>query len=98
MAASFPPELQEGVVHARLSGEMVEIPASDWLAQNRTPVRGNMTCMYIDGISPERSQEIFAQLSPNGEITDSFSRQPFGWYGRLVDAFGVIWMFHALET
>ena len=95
MAAAFPKEMHNKIVHARLRSEVIDIPASDWLANYETPNRGNMNCMYIDGGSPEHTKKIFEQLSEHGRITDPFNAQPFGWYGRLIDQFGVIWMFHA---
>lgn len=95
MAAAFPPELHSRVVHARLSSGDIDIPASDWLAPHETPVRGNMSCMYINGFTPEETKSVFEKLSKGGTVTDPFSQQPFGWYGRIIDAYGVIWMFHA---
>jgi len=49
MKAMFPPALHSRVVHANLKSDVAEIPASDWLAQGETPVRGNMMCMYVGG-------------------------------------------------
>lgn len=95
MAVAFPPMLHERVVHARLTNGAVDIPASDWLALNETPMRGNMNCLYINGWTPAETNTIFEKLSKNGTITDPLTEQPFGWYGRLIDAFGVIWMFQA---
>lgn len=95
MASAFPSALHGRVVHARLTGEGVDIPASDWLAMNEKPVRGNMNCMYVSGRPAEYTKAVFEKLSKGGTITDPFEAKPFGWYGRLMDAFGVIWMFHA---
>jgi PhnB protein len=95
MAPAFPPSLHERIVHARLISGETDIPASDWLAQNETPVRGNMNCMYVSGWTPDQTKSIFEKLSKDGTVTNQLSEQPFGWYGRLIDSFGVIWMFHA---
>jgi PhnB protein len=95
MARMFPPALHSRAVHARLVSDMVDIPASDWLAQNVTPVRGNMLCMYLDGGSYEQLKVFFTKLSAGGTITDPLKEQPFGYYGALNDKFGVRWMFHA---
>ncbi|NUQ25220.1 MAG: hypothetical protein HUU34_14840 [Saprospiraceae bacterium] len=51
--------------------------------------------MYINGFTPEETKSVFEKLSKGGTVTDPFSQQPFGWYGRIIDAYGVIWMFHA---
>jgi PhnB protein len=95
MASAFPAELHGRVVHARLAGGGVDLSASDWLAVNEKPVRGNMNCLYIDGDTPVATRAVFEKLSKGGTVTDPFEGKPFGWYGRLIDAFGVIWMFHA---
>ena len=58
------------------------------------PERGNMNCLYVSGNSAENTRKIFELLSKNGKISDELAEQPFGMYGRLIDQFGVIWMFH----
>jgi PhnB protein len=72
----------------------VEILASDWLAQNERPVRGNMMCMYVHDGTPDELKGLFEQLSDGGTVTDRLQQQPFGYYGALNDRFGVRWMFH----
>ena len=94
MKAMFPPALYTRVVHARLESNAVNIHASDWLAQNETPIRGNMMCMYVHDGTPEELTGLFQQLSDGGTITDPLQQQPFGYYGALNDRFGVRWMFH----
>jgi PhnB protein len=94
MKAMFPPALHSRVVHANHKSDVVEIPASDWLAQGDTPVRGNMMCMYVADGTPDELKRLFEQLSNGGTITDPLQEQPFGYYGALNDQFGVRWMFH----
>jgi PhnB protein len=94
MNTMFPPALHSRVVHANLKSDLVEIPASDWLAQNETPVRGNMMCMYVQGGTPAELKRLFEQLSDGGTVTDPLQQQAFGFYGALNDRFGVRWMFH----
>lgn len=89
----FPPALHERVVHAHLKSDIADIPASDWLAQDDTPVRGNMMSMYLNGGIPEELKGFFEKLSRDGTVTDPLQKQPFGWYGALNDKFGVRWMF-----
>ncbi len=98
MGPAFPIYLHDRIVHGRLTIGERYIPASDFLAHDEEPVRGNMNCMYVDFGTAESIGDIFEKLSKGGTITDPFSKQPFGWYGRIIDAFGVIWMFHADAT
>lgn len=93
MKQMFPPGLHERVIHARLKSDIVDIPASDWLAQNETPVRGNMMCMYLNGGTHAELKRLFEKLSESGTITDPLQEHPSGWYGALNDKFGVRWMF-----
>ncbi len=93
MAKMFPPALHSHVVHARLTSDVVDIPASDWLAQNETPVGGNMSCMFLNGGPTKDLKELFEKLSEGGKITDPLQEQPFGYCGALDDRFGVRWMF-----
>jgi PhnB protein len=95
MAPMFPPSLHARVVHARLTSDVVDIPASDWLAQDETPVRGNMLCLYLSGGKYEEMKGLFEKLSEGGTVTDPLQKKPFGYYGALNDRFGVRWMFHA---
>lgn len=95
MAASFPPPLRQRTLPARLLADEIVLSASDWLTPNEPPSRGNMNALYIESGAPERARELFERLSRGAAVTAPFAEQPFGWYGRLVDAYGVIWMFHA---
>lgn len=72
MAKMFPPALHSHVVHARLTSDVVDIPASDWLAQNETPVGGNMSCMFLNGGLTKDLKELFEKLSEGGKITDPY--------------------------
>lgn len=95
MANAFPAHLHQRVLHARLRNDWLDLPASDWLASDEAPQAGNQHCLYLEGPSLESIQLFFAQLAAGGRVTTPLERQPFGWYGRLVDRFGVIWMFQA---
>lgn len=95
MASAFPRALHQRTVHARLVAPEISVTASDWLATGDTPVRGNMQALYVSGGTPEHTRALFDTLAKGGTVTAPFTGQPFGWYGRLADAYGVIWMFHA---
>ena len=94
MAQGIPAALHQRIVHARLTNAGINLSASDWLAPNEAPSRGNMNALYVEA-TPERARAIFDRLSAGGRITTPFTQQPFGWYGRVVDVYGVVWMLHA---
>jgi PhnB protein len=84
---------QDKVVNAHLSGGSLEISASDWLALNETPVRGNTVCLFLSGGTFEELKTIFDKLSQGAEVTNPLKEVFFGVYGALNDRFGVRWMF-----
>lgn len=90
----MPGSHHDKVLNARLRGSNVDISASDWLRPDRTPVRGNTTCLYLSGGTFQELKSLFGKLADGGEVTDPLSQQFFGTYGALNDRFGVRWMFH----
>ena len=94
MRNMFPSQFHSRIVNARLVSDLVDISASDWLAANEAPVRGNMMCMYLNGGNAGALKQFFEMLSVRGKVTDPLQSQPFGLYGALNDQFGVRWMFH----
>jgi PhnB protein len=87
------PFQQEKVLHAHLAAGAMEISASDWLAVNETPVRGNTVCMFVTGGTFDELKVIFDKLSSGANVTDPLKELFFGVYGALNDKFGVRWMF-----
>ena len=84
---------QEKVLHARLRSGSLEISASDWLALNATPVRGNTVCLLLSAKTMAELKVPFEKLSAAAEVTDPLKPTFFGSYGALNDQFGVRWMF-----
>ncbi len=95
MAAQFPENMHDRIINGSVSGKNLQLSASDWMLPEEKPARGNMNCLYVSGTDNAETAEIFAALSENGKITDPLTKQPFGLYGRLIDQFNVIWMFHS---
>ena len=89
----MPAAQQEKIVNAQLRNGKLDISASDWLRPDRTPIRGNMVCLYLSGGSFQELKSIFEKLSEHGEVTDPLQERFFGIYGALNDEFGVRWMF-----
>jgi uncharacterized glyoxalase superfamily protein PhnB len=73
----------------------LEVSASDWLALDETPIRGNTVCLYLSGGTREELRTLFERLSEGAEVTNPLKEQFFGMYGALNDKFGVRWMFHS---
>jgi PhnB protein len=84
---------QDKVLNARLRSGAVEISASDWLARDQTPVRGNTVCLYLSGGTFPDLKTLFEKLAEGAEVTNPMKDQFFGVYGALNDRFGVRWMF-----
>jgi PhnB protein len=84
---------QNKVLNAHLRSGAVEISASDWLATDATPMRGNTVCLYLSGGTFEELKTLFAKLAESANVTNPLKEQFFGVYGALNDRFGVRWMF-----
>jgi PhnB protein len=95
MKAQFPPEKQDRVVNARLQSGAIDISASDWLLDSRTPKTGNTVCLYISEGTAAELNAYFDTLSEGADpaVLDSLVEMPFGLYGALTDKYGVRWMF-----
>jgi PhnB protein len=89
------PEIQQDkVLNARLTKGNLEISASDWLRPDRTPIRGNMVCLYLRGGAFPELSALFQKLSEGAQVTDPLEQQFHGYYGAFNDQFAVRWMFH----
>ena len=84
---------QDKVLNAHLCGGALEISASDWLAVNETPVRGNTVCLFLSGGTFEELKALFDKLSQGANVTNPLKEVFFGVYGALNDRFGMRWMF-----
>ena len=89
----MPAFLQDKVVNAHLSAGLLEISASDWLAVDEKPMRGNTACLFLTGGTIQNLKTAFDKLSEGAEATDPLKEVFFGMYGALNDKFGVRWMF-----
>lgn len=88
---------QDKVLNAHLIAGPMEISASDWLAPNETPVRGNTLCLFLNGGKFQDLKTAFDQLSRGGKVTNPLKETFFGFYGALNDKFGVRWMFQTTK-
>ena len=89
----MPAVQQEKIIYARLKSPSIDISASDWLAANGSPIRGNTVCLFLSGGTVPELKALFEKLSDGAEVTSPLKEQFFGMYGALNDKFGVRWMF-----
>lgn len=86
---------QQKVLNAHLTMDNLELSASDWLAVNETPVRGNTVCVFLRAGTFQELQAAFNKLAQGAQVTNPLKETYFGTYGALNDKFGVRWMFQA---
>jgi len=84
-------ELRGKIMHARFEGPGVAFFASD--NTDAEPMRG--FAMFVIVESRPRMDELFAALGEGGVVTTPVGVQPWGYYGKLTDRFGVQWMMMA---
>lgn len=78
------------ILHARFEGPGVLFHASD--NDDAEPMKGSAMMLEFEDLAAMR--ELFARMAVGGRITVPLARQYWGtFFGMLVDAFGVQWMF-----
>lgn len=77
------------------AAERIELSATDWLHETRTPTVGNTVAVYLSGGTPDELRTIFDRLADGADrdLLDDLRQMPFGTYGHLADRFGVHWFF-----
>lgn len=95
MRENFPEATHERVINAHLTGGGVQISASDWMAADLEPVRGNMSAVFVTGRADAAFAAIFDRLRVGAQQQhlQELHELPFGLYGQLYDRFGVQWIF-----
>ena len=76
------------IMHARFEGPGVLFYASD--NHDAEPMRGSAHFLMMD--DREQTDRLFNRLAKGGTITTALGMQPWGYYGKLTDQFGVQWM------
>jgi PhnB protein len=95
MKGQYPPEQHNKVLYARLISSAIDLSATDWLHQSRTPKPGNTLALYLSEATSTELREIFEKLSQGADpaLLDPLRDMPFGSYGHLADHYGVHWFF-----
>lgn len=86
-----PPEMNDKVMHARLSLGDMTVMASDVPGDRFQPIRSVYLCASLD--SDAEAERVFALLKEDGEEYMPIQETFFATrYGQLRDRFGVSWM------
>ncbi|MFC4243626.1 VOC family protein [Gryllotalpicola reticulitermitis] len=100
MKAAFPPALHDRIINAQLQRGAFRVSASDWMAADLTPARGNMSAVFVTGPADADLSEAFERLKSGASTRhlQELHEMPFGLYGQLYDRFGVQWIFRGEFT
>jgi len=79
------------VMHARFEGPGVLFYASD--NHDAEPMRGSAHFLTMD--DRDDMARLFVRLAEGATVTTPLGAQPWGFYGKLTDRFGVQWMLNA---
>jgi PhnB protein len=96
MKDMFPPEKHDRIINAYLKAGDIEISATDWMASPAfDPVQGNMSAIYVTGVSYDELKPVFDKLKDGDNNTrlQELHEMPFGIYGQFYDRYGVQWLF-----
>jgi PhnB protein len=82
---------RDSVMHARLSGGLINLMASD--GDRREPYPAGAISLSITGTDDESLRGVFAALSEGGEITSELKKEMWGdIFGALTDKYGTEWL------
>lgn len=97
MAAQFPAECQDQIMHATLEVGGVTVLGSDSPPGFYQPPNG--FCMALSFDDPEEAERVFHALAENGKV--NMPLQQTFWaqrFGMLIDQFGIPWMVNCGEA
>lgn len=99
IAAYHGPEMAHLVFHATFRIEGTEFMASDvGYAQGHDIVPFSGFALAVTQRSSEQARLSFEKLSRGGQVLVPFAKSAFtGWYGVVVDRFGLSWKFNVAE-
>lgn len=98
MAAHFPEEKKDKILHSNLIKDNLVIMASDALMPG-VLVRGNATSLSLNCSSVEEITDFFNKLSAGGEIEQPLGEQFWGaLFGMFTDKYGVQWLLNFDKT
>lgn len=97
MAGQFPEFMQNLILHSTLAKDDLILMASD-LGEQEGLVGGNMVSMAITCDSEAQTYAYYENLSAGGNPTHPVHAFFAGLMGRLIDKYGLNWMFYYDKT
>jgi PhnB protein len=94
MEAQAPPSEREKVLHAILETDGMVLVADDML-ESRQVTFGDNFSLYVSAASMKEIQAQFNKLAEGGKVTQPITKAPFGYFGVLLDKFGISWIFRS---
>ncbi|MDQ3099089.1 MAG: VOC family protein [bacterium] len=91
MAAMFPAEVQNNVLHSVLQSDAIHMYASD-MSDPAMLLPGEKVSLCIVCMSKEELDTFYAKLSEGGKAEHPPKEEFFGTFGDLVDKYGFRWM------
>ena len=92
VAAQFPPEMADRVMHASLTNDRIVLMASDDLGKETAPA-GNLITLSLNSTDEQVIITSFARLSQGGTVKQPLKVEFWGaLYGQLTDKYGINWM------
>ncbi len=91
MAAQFPPDQQQLVLHSSLEKDELALMATDMHQQGEL-IRGNNVALSLVCSTEEEMNKFFSALSAGGKVTHPLSDFFAGRMGAFTDKFGMEWM------
>ena len=88
------PENEDLIMHAAImiDGKLM-LMASDTMMPGQTADMGEGVYNTIICSSKEEIEALFSKLSDGGKVTQPLIEAFFGWFGIVIDKYGVKWMF-----
>lgn len=93
MAAAFPPQMKDHILHSTLVANSVVIMGSDMSGQEFS--NGNAYHLSINCESESEMNNLFSKLADGGKINQPLAPMPWGAiFGSVTDKFGKSWLFN----
>lgn len=98
-AMPMPAEDNDKIMHATLSGDLIELMVSDVPSSWPAMTSESNIVLALNGDDESLLREYWAKLADGGKITQPLEAAPWGdIFGSVTDRFGVSWMFDIIPV
>ena len=97
VAAQMPAEMQDKILHARLTSGSIVLMGADMVAAEGHK-HGNTIALTLICASDQEFDTLFSRFSARGTVTQQARQEFFGRFGTIKDQYGFDWMFLVLAT